>query len=113
MSYEINVLYPKQKAGTPVAMFAQTEMVPSKIELKTLEEDLTNLVKMLDSLEEKGSRYSIDEVKLGVGITEDSEGKIRVGFAASILSLFKVESSGETGEKLSQNQLLEITIRKK
>jgi hypothetical protein len=113
MSYEINVLYPRPRERVPIPMAAQSELTPAKIDLKSLETDLLGLIKMLDKLESEETNYSVDEVKLGVGISEDSEGKIRIGFAASILTFFRGEASGELGQRMSQNQLFEIRIHKK
>lgn len=115
MSFEINVLYAKARKLAPIPMAAQEEreLIPGKLNLKSLETDLLNLIKMLTKLENEDTKYGIDEVKFGVGISEDSEGKIRVGISASILNILRGEAYGETGTKTSQNQLFEITIRKK
>ena len=111
MSYEITVLYPKSKEKPPRVLAAQSEITPGKIDLKSLETDLASLIKTLENLPE--TKYGVDEVKVVVGIAEDSEGKIHIGFLASLLSLFKGEITSEIGEKINQNQLFEITIRKK
>jgi len=115
MSYEINVLYPKPRERAPVPMAAQGEfeLTIAKIDLKSLETDLMTLIKMLNKLESEEANYGVDEVKLGVGLSDDSEGKIHVGFAASILTFLRGEVSAESGLRTSQNQLFEMTIRKK
>ena len=113
MSYEINVLYPKPKEKPPRVMAALSELKPGKIDLKSLKTDLRRLIKMLEKLESEETKYGVDEVKLTVGITEDAEGKIHIGFAASLFSLFRGEAGAESGERISQNQLFEIRIRKK
>lgn len=113
MSYEINVLYPKRREKAVIPLAAQSELIPAKIDLKSLETDLLSLIKMLNKLESEETKYSVDEVKLGVGMVEDSEGKIRIGFAASILTFFRGEASSESGQRISQNQLFEVRIRKK
>lgn len=114
MSYEITVIYPKEKDKGPRIMAAAvSEYNLEKLDLKPMEADLSNLLKMLEKLDSETSKYGVGEINLSLGVAKDTEGKIHVGFTASLLNLFRGEASAETSERLTQNRLFEIKICKK
>ena len=106
-------MYPKRTEKVPQVLAAKSELIAGRIDLKSLETDLQSLMKTLENLEAEETKYVVGEVKLKVGITEDSDGKMHVGFVASALNFLRGEVSAEIGEKLSQDQLFEIVIRRK
>ena len=113
MTNEIVVIYPDTAKSEPRILAAKREWVPGKVDLTPLEADLKNLIALFEKLETTGSRYEVGEAKVTVGMAKDSEGKIHLGISAKVLHLLTGEVSTEFGQAKSENQLLEITIRRK
>jgi len=92
-------------------MFAR-KWVRSEIDLTQTENDLKGLINMFERLEKAGSKYKVDEAKLTVGLVKDEQGKLQASIAASFFSLIKGAVGGEIAEKVSENKLFEITIKR-
>lgn len=114
MSKEIFVIYPEEVMEKPREMiFARRKLVRTAIDLTQTEKDLKNLITMFESLEEADSKYRVDEAKLTVGLIKDEEGKLHASIAAGFLSFIKGMIGGEIAEKVSENRLFEITIKRR
>lgn len=114
MSKKIFVIYPEEVEEKPEEMlFARRKLARTEIDLTQTENDLKNLIAMFQNLEEADSKYRVDEAKLTVGIIKDEEGKLHASVAAGFLSFFKGMIGGEAAEKISENKLFEITIKRR
>lgn len=113
MSRKIFVIYPEEEEEKPQEMiFARKKMVRGEINLAQTENDLKSLIAMFEDLEKKDSKYRVDEAKMTVGLIKDEEGGLHASIAASFFSLIKGKISGEISEKVSENKLFEITIKR-
>ena len=114
MGRKIFVIYPEyEKEEKPEEMlFARKKWIRSEIDLTQTENDLKSLIAMFENLEETGSKYKVDEAKLTVGLIKDEKGSLHASIAASFFSLIKGKISGEISEKVSENKLFEITIKR-
>jgi len=115
MSEKIFVIYPedKEEKEPQKMMFARKKWVRSEIDLGQTEKDLKSLITMFENLEKTDSKYNVDEAKLTVGLIKDEKGLLHASVAASVLSLIKAGISGEISEKVSENRLFEITIKRR
>ena len=114
MSKKIFVIYPEEtREKTQEMIFARTQLVRAEIDLAQTEKDLKNLIAMFENIEGPDSKYKIDEAKLTVGLTKDEEGKLQASVAAGFFSFVKGLVGGEVGERISENKLFEITIKRK
>jgi hypothetical protein len=110
----IYVIIPKEKEKpTPEMLFAQTGMKVKEINLEQVEKQLSDLVAMFTKIERMEAKYSVDEAKLSIGVAQDDQGNIKAGISTNILSFFKGEINAEAVEKLSGNNLIELTIKRK
>jgi hypothetical protein len=114
MKNTITVIYPiPGKKRKQKVLAARQSWEPESIDISTLKDELVPLLKMLDELDEAVTRFSIDEAKVSVGLAKDAQGKLHVGISAKVLQLVGAELSGELGSTRSENQLLELTIRRR
>jgi len=114
MKNTITVIYPTygKKKGEKL-LAAKQGWQPKSFDVSSLKDELMPLLKTLDELDEASLKFSIDEVKVSVGLAEDAQGKLHAGLSAKVLELVGAEVSGEFGKTRSENQLLEMIIRRK
>jgi hypothetical protein len=110
---DIFVILPKykEKAETTDMMFAKTEMEGKQLKIEQVEQSLKSLIAMFETIE--ATKYFVDEAKLSIGVVTDESGNVKAGLSTNFWTLFKGEISAEVAEKLSGNNLVEITIKRK
>jgi len=114
MSKKIFVIYPEEVKEKPQEMmFARTELVRTEIDLTQTENDLKNLIAMFEGLEGNDTKYRVDEAKLTVGLIKGEDGKLQASVAAGFFSFIRGSIGGEVAEKISENKLFEITIKRR
>jgi hypothetical protein len=111
MSKKIFVTYPQEEEKPKEMMFAR-KWGRDEIDLTQVESDLKSLIVIFDNLEAANSKYKVDEAKLTVGLNKDDEGKLHATIAASFFNLIKGAIGGEIAERVSENRLFEITIKR-
>lgn len=115
MKNKIFVIYPEdEEEEKPQKMlYAKKKWVKGEIDLTQTEKDLKSLITMFENLEKTGSKYNVEEAKLTVGLIKDEKGNLHASIGANVLSLVKGKISGEMSEKVSENKLFEIKIKRK
>lgn len=112
MSKKIYVIYPEQEEKKPKEMMFARKWSRTEIDLSQIENDLKNLIGIFENLEKAGSKYKVDEAKMTVGVIKSEDGKLHASVAASFFNLIKGAVGGEFSEKLSENRLFEVTIKR-
>ena len=83
------------------------------LDLSSVETDLKDLLSVLENATEESKSYSIDEVKLTIGVSKDKEGKLKAGLWAQMATVFKVGAEVELANASNTNRLIELTIKRK
>lgn len=109
---KIFVIYPEEEEKKPVEMMFARKWSRAEVDLTQAENDLKNLIGIFENLEEAGPKYKVDEAKMTVGVIKGADGKLHASIAASFFSLIKGAVGGEISEKISENKLFEITIKR-
>lgn len=112
MSKKIFVAYPKEEEKPKEVLLARKEWTREEIDLAGIEAGLKGLIAVFDSLESASSKYRIDEAKLTIGLTKDEDGKLHATITASILNLLKGSVGAEFAQGISENRLVEVTIKR-